>query len=246
MGNFLFKKFAVRQIHSAMKVNTDGVLVGVWANIEDCRGSNYFRVLDIGTGTGIISLIIAQRVYELCSFSIKAVEIDKASADEAEENFLNSPWSRSINIFKGPLSDFVKISSEKFDLIISNPPYFIKSLKTDSARRSLAKHCDNSLPFEELAQSSAQLISTAGKLVIILPIEECDIFSQIAKVSGLFLTKKCFVQTTALKPPKRVLAEYKKTEPLSVVEEALIIQDKLPGEFTEEYKNLTKEFYLRF
>lgn len=246
MGSFLFKKFAVRQVKSAMKVNTDGVLVAAWAHLEKSNDRKTYKILDIGTGTGIISLIIAQRVSELCPFSINAVEIDEASADEAQENFLNSPWAGNINIFKESLSEFLYDNNEKFDLIISNPPYFIKSLKSDSGRKSVAKHCDDSLPFEELAQSASKMLSDFGKLAIILPTEECEKFSQTAKGSGLFLCRRCMVKTTASKPPKRVLAEYKKREPQTVKEEALIIQDENPGEFTNEYKNLTKDFYLRF
>ncbi len=246
MGSFYFKQFAVKQIKSAMKVNTDGVLVGAWTSIERPEESKLFKILDIGTGTGIISLILSQRVSQTGQFSVTAVEIDLLSAEEAEENFNMSPWRDSLIINKCSLAEFVINNSDKFDLIISNPPYFVKSLKSDSFRKMDTRHSDNSLSFKELAESSSKMLSSNGKLVIILPFKESRMFSIIAETFGLFLKRHCIVKTTESKEPKRVMAEYINKKPLFVKEEILVIQNSVSGDFTEEYKLLTKDFYLKF
>lgn len=246
MGSFFFKKFTVRQIYSAMKVNTDSVLIGAWANLQNFNKSKLYRVIDIGTGTGIIALMIAQRLSEYGEFFINAVEIDKASADEAENNFIDSPWSKFLQIHKNSFVDFVKSNNEKFDLIITNPPYFINSLKSDSLRKRVARHSDFTLSQADIAFYSSEIISQGGKLVIILPFEESEKFENTALGFGLFLNKRCYIKTTATKSPKRVLAEYSKLNVGPVIEEELVIQDEFSGDFTEAYKNLTKEYYLRF
>ena len=254
MESFCFKEFKMKQSDSAMKVNTDGVLLGAWLSLprEGVKVPEVIRVLDIGTGTGVIALIIAQRLSN--SFSIVAIDIDKPSVDEANYNFSISPWAERLSALEMSLQDLLigKIQ-EKYDLIVSNPPYFIDSLKAPSARRSSARH-NHDLPYEVIIEAAVKMLNDNGKLAIVLPAEEGEKF--IEKISGtpLHLARRCKVKTLAGKKEKRYLLEFAKSHQpgkttdsfRTSVEEVLIMQETGGLEYTEQYKTLTKEFYLNF
>lgn len=250
MESFCFKEFKVRQSHSAMKVNTDGVLLGAWLSLPSV-GS--FRVLDIGTGTGVIALIVAQRLSKLFStsskdqFSIDAIDIDKPSVDEANYNFSQSPWTSHLSAKEVSLQDLLSANTQmKYDLVVSNPPYFTDSLKAPSARRSSARH-NHDLPYSSIIESVIQMLTDKGKLAIVLPAEEGERFITLATMGYLQLVRRCKVKTLADKKEKRYLLEFTKS-PLSdnVQEEVLIMQQTGGLEYTEQYKNLTRDLYLKF
>ncbi|MFA5848704.1 MAG: methyltransferase [Bacteroidales bacterium] len=233
-----------------MKVNTDGVLLGAWLSLPSV-GS--FRVLDIGTGTGVIALIVAQRLSKLFStsskdqFSIDAIDIDKPSVDEANYNFSQSPWTSHLSAKEVSLQDLLSANTQmKYDLVVSNPPYFTDSLKAPSARRSSARH-NHDLPYSSIIESVIQMLTDKGKLAIVLPAEEGERFITLATMGYLQLVRRCKVKTLADKKEKRYLLEFTKS-PLSdnVQEEVLIMQQTGGLEYTEQYKNLTRDLYLKF
>jgi len=243
MESFKFKKFSVKNSDSAMRVGTDGVLLGAWADIN----FKTVRVLDIGTGTGVISLILAQRLSESeVPFNIIGIDIDIPSATEANYNFEHSPWQKRLKALPIALDNFIsntdKYGNEIYDLIVSNPPYFINSLKASNVRRSSARHTD-SLSFYDIVQAAHERLSTEGRLSIILPPDEFEVFKDIAMKNGFYLRRRCQISTTPRKLPKRVMAEFSMTEG-KIQEDFLIIQDG--SDFTNDYKILTKNFYLKF
>lgn len=241
MGNFCFKQFTVEQSSSAMKVNTDGVLLGAWCPIPNIN----HRVLDIGTGTGVIALMIAQRDPNP---NIDAVEIDLPSAQEAASNFINSKWKDRLRVLNLSFSQFCKeeilSESRRFNLIISNPPFFENSLKSVRSRKMNARHCDNTLPFQELAKGVSQLLCDGGEFGIILPVEEHVRFNSTALDNGLYLVRECLVYTKPGGIPKRVMAVYSNIDS-NIARETLFIHNEA-GEYSKEYRALTKEFYLAF
>lgn len=262
MESFCFKEFKVRQSHSAMKVNTDGVLLGAWV-METSFSRDKFKVLDIGTGSGVIALIVAQRLSKRFSnsskdqFSIDAIDIDKPSVDEANYNFSQSPWAGHLTALKISLQEFLneqfvwngippEKNKEKYDLIVSNPPYFIDSLKAPSARRSSARH-NHDLPYESIIESAIQMLKGDGKLALVLPAEEGERFITLANSGSLHLARRCKVKTLANKKEKRYLLEFIKSPPDDNVQEEVLIMQQTGGlEYTEQYKTLTKDLYLKF
>lgn len=209
MEYFQFKQFKVKNVSSAMKLGTDSVLLGAWAPLHD--GDR--RVLDIGTGTGVVALMIAQRISHQEGVSIDAIDIDLPSVEEASHNFEISPWSGSLRAVHTPLQEFYP--DERYDLIVSNPPYFVDSLKAPSLRRSNTRHTD-SLPHIDLISSAFRLLKEGGRLVVILPKEEGEAFIRDAELFHigkslpvrLQLSRLCKVSTVSRKPPKRYIMEF--------------------------------------
>jgi len=253
---FCFKRFRIRQDISAMKVNTDSVLLGSWASVTGERKIK--KVLDIGTGTGVVALMIAQRLSDIADdFNVVAIDIDPLSAEEAAINFKNSPWSSEMTAMEYSLQDFQsKTEGDTYDLIVSNPPYFTDSLKAPSARRSVARHNDD-LPFCVIIESSRKLLNDYGKLDVILPAEETERFIREVKgatsalASSLFITRICNVKTIDSKKEKRVIIELTKLpQDINVqdiggcINEELIINEYDGVTKTAEYKKLTGDFYL--
>ena len=230
---FQFKQFKIVQQHSAMKVGTDGVLIGAWTNVE-----NTVTILDVGTGTGLIALMMAQRT----NAQITAIEIVKEAAKEATENVNNSPWKERVIIKNISFQDFVKSSKSKFDLIVSNPPFFINSYKTENEHRTIARHNDL-LPFDELVKGAKKLLSENGRLAIILPVEPAEIFIEIAKNEGLNLTRLTKVKPKSLKIPNRFLMEFTVQE-LTLSDDILTIYLEDSSDYTEKFKQLIRDFYL--
>ncbi len=230
---FQFKQFLVNQDQCAMKVGTDSVLLGCLVTIN-----NAVNCLDIGTGTGILSLMLAQRNNEL---QIDAIEIDEQAFMQAKNNFSSSKFSNQIQAHCCALQNFAP--NNKYDLIISNPPYFIgkNNFNIANIQRAKARH-DNDLSFEELIHSVIKLLSETGKFTLILPIAEAITFKELAIQKGLFLNKEIFIKPKPSKEPNRMIMEF-----------SLLQEDKITAEFivynddnsqTEAYKNITSEFYL--
>ena len=231
--SFQFKQFEVFQDRTAMKVGVDSVLLGAWVKCEHAK-----FILDIGTGSGIIALMLAQRNHDAM---IEAIEIEENAADQAGENFLLSPWRNRLQVFHTSLQQFkTKI---KFDLIVSNPPYFENALKTPSAERNLARHTDH-LSFEEIFHFGKEMLSLTGKFGFIIPVSEEKRMREAALREGFYPAEICYVCTLAHKPPKRVLITFDR---ITDRPETRYISIKNENDtFTEEYIVLTKDFYLKF
>ena len=232
MGGFRFKQFAVEQDDVAMKVGTDGVLLGAWA---DCDGVK--RILDIGTGTGVIALMLAQRNAEA---DIYAVEIDETATRRARSNFDLSPWAERLTVECCAVQEFGE--NEKFDLIISNPPYFVDSLLPPDAKRSTARHTHD-LSFEELDKAVCRMLADNGRFALILPTTE---FEKYLAITQLYLVRRCDMHPTTGAPVKRVMAEFAKCETATPTLENITIEKEQRGDYTDEYRTLTKDFYLKF
>ena len=237
-NSFAFKQFTISQEKCAMKVGTDAVLLGAWAKTYGVR-----RALDIGTGTGIIALMLAQK----CGCTIDAVDIDEVAAGEAKENVSNSPWKDRVHIHHISLQDFVKMQEDKYDLIVSNPPYFTDSQPTTEESRTKARHTVL-LPFHDLIYGATKLLSKEGKFYVILPTKEGELFREMAEAKGLHLRRITRVKTTPEKPEKRLLMQFGFTAKSQVSESTLVIEkDNLNAQhYTDEYKELTREYYLYF
>lgn len=233
---FRFKQFVVKQEGAAMKVGTDGVLLGAWVNLQSVES-----VLDIGSGSGVIALMIAQR----CSAKIEAVEIDNASAEQAKANFEASPWSERLTIRNVPFQNYFEINSTQFDLLVSNPPYFTRSLKSQIEERNLVRHTDQ-LPNDDLLKGVVKLLSPQGRFCAVFPYVEGNIFIAQAANYCLFCNRKLYVQSKPDKPTLRILMEFS-FEKKRLIEETLSIHTTEGDvEYTDEYKRLTADFYLAF
>lgn len=238
---FRFKQFDIYQDKTTMKVGTDGVLLGAWVDIKNTR-----QILDIGTGTGLIALMIAQRNE---SAEITAVELDEVAYLQAKENFEISKWNNRLSVFNQSIQDFSIINKEKnnpknqFDLIVSNPPFFNNSTKSNNQLKNQARHTDT-LPFSDLITSANHLLKNDGKFCLILPFEEGNIFMGLAKAEGLFCTKKVKVKGRDFKPVERLLLQFEKIEK-QILETNFTIQNSPKRhDYTAEYVELTKKFYL--
>ncbi|MDR1610320.1 MAG: methyltransferase [Candidatus Symbiothrix sp.] len=227
---FQFKQFTVYHDLCAMKVGTDGVLLGAWA---DCTQAK--TALDIGTGSGLIALMLAQR----SGAPIHAIDIDENACEQAKINFENSPFSSLLIVEKAAFQHWE--TSLRFDLIVSNPPYFSDSLKSPNAQRNFARHND-SLFFADLIGKSLSLMNPGGKLAVILPFDGFGDFHTLALENRLFLCRKTLVSSLPHKPVKRVLLEYSNQE--ADYKENILLIEQSPKIYSEEYIALTKDFYL--
>ncbi len=229
MSVFRFKKFNITQAKSAMKVGTDGVLLGSWVYSNQSN-----NILDVGCGTGLISLMLAQRNLKS---SITGIEIDKTASKEAQFNINNSPWRQRICIINTSLQEFnTKI---KYDLIVSNPPFFPSNKSID--RRTIARHT-NSLSFKELIQNSVELLAETGILAVIIPKDYEVDFCEIAKSCKLFCLRVCYVKGNENSEVKRVLIEF--AFGMHKIQEEHLIIERSRHEYTDAYINLCRDFYL--
>lgn len=236
MSKFQFKQFAVEQNRCAMKIGTDGVLLGAWAPIDN----NPFSILDIGTGTGIIALILAQRSG---ATQIDALEIDEDAYEQATDNFENSPWNDRLFCFHAALDEFIEEPEEEYDLIISNPPFYTEDYKSENQQRDLARFSD-AMPFEELIEAADLLLSENGIFAVIIPFKEEERFIDLCAEVELFPVKATRVKGSPTTPIVRSLLAFKRYE-LSVLEADELIIEINRHEYTDEYIELTKDFYLK-
>ena len=233
---FKFKQFEVCQQQSAMKIGTDGVLLGAWTPLYDPQS-----VLDVGAGTGLLALMIAQR----CGApTIDAVEIEDAAYIECTENFENSPWGDRLFCYHASFQDFAREIDSPYDLIVSNPPFFNSQYQTTEKARNQARFAD-ALPFDELLQGVSQLLSANGRFALILPYSETDNFVNLAASYLLFPEKVTYVQGHLSAPFKRSLLLLGRKQLPSYPTSTLVIE-KARGEYTPEYQALTQDFYLKF
>lgn len=235
-NNFQFKQFRIIQERSAMKVGMDGVLLGSWTD-----ASKIASILDIGTGTGLIALMMAQKN---SNAHIDAIEIDPEAFDEAIQNIQQSPWSERIHAEYCSFQEFAEQTSQKYDLIVSNPPFFTNSLKAPLQNRAQARHSD-SLPLDILISGAANILSEKGRITLVLPIESLTKIEQLAELHGLFISRLCRVKPNPQKPDFRILIEISKVE-CTIQEEHLMIEFEKHHDYTPEYKALTRDFYLKF
>lgn len=232
---FSFKRFTVRQPRAAMKVGTDGVVLGAWFDV----GGPDVRILDVGTGTGLIALMAAQRNP---AARIDAVEIDPSSCLDAQENFAASPWGDRLRLFGESFAAFCSRSEGGYDRIVSNPPYFVRSLRSPDDARTAARHAD-SLPFEELLGGVRGLLIPEGALSVILPCDAAREFTLAALCVGLYRSRILYVRSVPGTEPKRVCMEFRFGERTETVASLTLLgEDRTAG---EEYRALAGDFYLR-
>ena len=229
---FKFKQFTIEQENCAMKVGTDGCLLGGWFN---CAGSG--RILDVGCGTGLISIMAAQR----CGAHITGVEIDGTAALQARKNADSSPWGSRIEIVNCDFLDYG--TGGPFDAIVSNPPYFVNSLKCDDTSRTLARHSD-SLDCRQFFKKCAELLAKDGIVSIVIPCDILDEWKVAAMEHSLYPTRITFIKTTPKKAPKRVLMEFC-ADCSNVTEESTLILETSPGEYSCDARSILGDFYLK-
>ena len=231
---FKFKRFTVHQDKCAMKVGTDGTLLGAWAQApqEPCR------ILDIGTGTGLIALMMAQRYPNA---SIVGIDIDPAAVAQARDNVTASPFADRISIYEADICHFYE--NDTFDSIICNPPFFTGDLICPDTQRAVARHTI-SLSYHDLISSAYKLLSANGCFSVIIPIESQSNFESEALMGGFYLSRLCRVKTTPVKKPKRCLIELRKLPVSESVNTCEVIEIN-PGIRSDWYKELTYDFYIR-
>lgn len=236
MSTFNFKQFSVNQDKTAMKIGTDGVLLGAWCPIDN----NPFSVLDIGAGTGILSLMIAQRSQ---AQQIDALEIDEDAYEQCVENFENSPWPDRLFCFHAGLDEFVDEPEDEYDLILSNPPFYSEDYKSNNDSRDLARF-QEALPFQDLVEAADLLLSENGIFAVIIPFKEEDRFVDLCAEAELFPVKITRVKGSHTTPIVRSLLAFKRFE-LSVLEANELVIEINRHEYTDDYIDLTKDFYLK-
>lgn len=235
MKPFQFKEFQVNQDQCAMKIGTDAVLLGAWTSVKQ----NPFAILDIGAGTGVLSLILAQRSQ---AEVIDAIEIDDPAYEQCVDNFENAPWADRLFCYHASLEEFTEEIEDKYDLIISNPPFYSEDFKTENTQRDLARFSD-AMPFHHLIESAFSLLSEDGIFSVIIPFkEEADIIELASKVH-LFPNRILHVKGSPSSEIKRSLLEFSFRES-EIKKEELIIETSR-HQYTEDYIKLTKDFYLK-
>ncbi len=237
MGNpyFKFKKFIIKQDKCAMKVGTDGVLLGAWVKVNNVK-----RVLDVGTGTGLIAIMLGQR----STADIHAVEVEKLATQQAIENSLNCPWRKRIRIYHVSLQEFMKKNTLHYDLIVTNPPYYSDAYKHYDTGRKLARH-NEFMSRDELLSGVAELLTAKGRFAVIYPTEAFDLLCSTALKYKLYMIRYTQVFPTPDKSPKRILAEFS-FQPGVVENSKIIIENDGRHNYSQEYIKITKEFYLNF
>ena len=236
---FAFKQFTIHQDRCAMKVGTDGVLLGAWARVAHCR-----NILDIGTGTGLVALMAAQR----SQADVLGIDLDADAVAQAAQNVAASPWNRRVRIMEMDVRNVDKLLgtdkafSHPFDAILCNPPYFENSLKCPDAARAMARHTDT-LSFDELASSVARLLNADGEFSVVIPYDRAADMTVSAACYGLFATRQTAVCTKQGAHPKRVLMAFTR-QGAAYTPDVLCIQDAQHG-YTPEYVSLVKDFYLK-
>ena len=232
---FQFKQFTIQQDKTAMKVGTDGVLLGAWVNLD----KNIFSILDIGAGTGLIALMLAQRSNaEL----IDAVELNDEAYEQTVENFESSDWGDRLFCYHASLQEFSEEVDDTYDLIISNPPFYTSTYKELSKERAMARHTE-SLSYTELLSNVSKLLSEEGSCAFIIPFEEATNFISLAKENKLFLNRITNVKGTKNSVIKRSLVQFSFLE--KPIEKTELVIEIERHKYTTDYIELTKDFYLK-
>ncbi len=232
---FKFKEFTIYQDKCAMKVGTDGVLLGAWTQV-----SNASYILDIGTGTGLLALMIAQRSDAI----IDAIEVDRDAFEQAGYNFKISSWKERISAYHMSLQEFTKKIKMKYDVIVCNPPFFSNAFHSTEYQRNLARHTI-SLSLSELITSFGKLLKQNGSASLILPAGDENEFREQILKHKLHINRLTYVKPNSLKKPNRMLIEVSYNE-IEYFPDELVIEEKRRHDYTSHYKNLTKDFYLAF
>ncbi|WBX73303.1 methyltransferase [Tenacibaculum pacificus] len=238
MKPFQFKEFSVHQDKTAMKIGTDAVLLGAWCSLGEYPDT----LLDIGSGTGVISLMLAQRSDAM---TVDAVEIDEEAYEQTVANFEESPWGDRLFCYNSSFTDFaqeIAEEEEQYDVIVSNPPFYTDTYETASEARNKARFT-SSLSFEELVKGVAEILSKKGIFSVIIPFKEEANFVSLALKSKLFLNKVCHVKGNEVSEIKRSLLAFSFNE--RVIEKETLIIEKERHQYTDAYINLTKYFYLK-
>ncbi|MEM0993747.1 MAG: methyltransferase [Bacteroidota bacterium] len=232
---FKFKQFEIQQDQCPMKVGTDGILLGAWADVADAK-----HVLDIGTGTGLIAIMLGQR-NELAK--IDAVEIDECACSQASANMQAAPWSDRLQAIPVAIQDFAQSAQQSYDLIVSNPPFFSGGTFSDKADRNQVRHTVK-LPHGDLLRAVQKLLAKDGKFALILPLIEGLRFEELAQNYNLYCTKRTEVFPRADKNVERLLLQFEQ-QPKPIIKEQLIVQKgAIANDWTEAYQALTGMFYL--
>ena len=235
---FKFKEFTIQQDKTAMKVGTDGVLLGAWCSVDAYPDT----ILDIGAGTGVIALMIAQRCDAM---TIDAVEVDENAYEQTVANFEESDWGDRLYCYNATFTEFAEEIAEEeetYDLIVSNPPFYTDDFETEDDARNKARFT-SSLSFEELIVGVSKILSKNGNFSVVIPFKEEESFINLAKENNLFLNRICRVQGNKTSEIKRCLLAFSFDE-TEIQEESLIIEIER-HKYTEDYINLTKDFYLK-
>lgn len=238
--DFRFKQFAIWHDQCAMKVNTDGILLGAWSRLYPSS-----NIIDIGTGTGLIALMLAQRSQSLLKKPhIDAIELDSAAVNQASNNIDNSPWSAQVKVIHSDICQFSesKSNQQKYQILVSNPPYFSNALLTPNQQRNRARH-NNELSFEQLLKSAQLLAYNQAEFNLILPVDEAKRLVSLAEQFNWFLQSETLVSTVTNKAPTRVLLRLVNHRPDHTFTDHLTIRDAV-NKYTNEYINLCQNFYL--
>lgn len=231
---FQFKQFSIDQDQCSMKVGTDGVLLGAWVDCADKK-----NILDIGTGTGLIAIMLAQRNNIA---SVHGVEIDHLACSQAKDNMQNSPFADRLKVIESSIQDY-SFHKEKYDLIVSNPPFFTGGTLSQNQERDAVRHTVK-LPHGALLLSVQRLLEEDGKFAVILPFIEGLRFKELAATYNLHCSRETEVKPKEDKPVERLLLEFEKTKKTPVTDQ-LVIQKEARNDWTQQYIDLTKAFYLK-
>lgn len=230
-GPFQFKHFNVYDDKCAMKVGTDGVLLGAWTDTKHAK-----RILDVGTGSGLIAFMLAQKSDAI----IDAIDINNDAVIQAKENLARTSWANRIHIYKKALQNFNQ-EGHQYDLIVSNPPFYSDSSAPKSHARTLARHSDRSLSHEDLLLNVSQLLNADGRFCLILPVKESIDLLKLAPTYNLHCSRKTSVKTKQNKEVKRFLMEFKKELTKTITEELILRNED--DKYSQEYVELTKDYY---
>ncbi len=231
---FRFKQFTIQQDKAAMKVGTDGVLLGAWVKFNNPQ-----TILDIGTGTGLIALMLAQRSD---AAQIDALEIEANAYEQAVDNFENSNWADRLFCYHASLKEFAEEIDETYDLIVSNPPFYTDTFVSSDEKRKTSRF-EQSMPFKELIELSSKLLTEMGQLAVIIPHKEESYFLELAKKNKLFLNRLTRVKGTETTEIKRSLMQFSKIEKAAEIGELILETNR--HQYTDAYKQLISDFYLK-
>ncbi|WP_435578364.1 tRNA1(Val) (adenine(37)-N6)-methyltransferase [Gilvibacter sp.] len=235
MQPFQFKHFSVAQDRAAMKIGTDGVLLGAWAQIDP----EVDTILDIGAGTGVIALQMAQRS---AAMTIDALEIDAEAYEQCTENFEASPWADRLFCYHAGLLEFAQEIDDEYELLVSNPPFYTADFKSGDSQRDQARF-EDALPFEHLVVCAAKLLAENGSLAVIVPYDAADEFIELAEQVGLFPFRRCDVKGRPEVAAKRSLLQFSKKE--QKLETQTLIIETARHQYTPQYTELVQDFYLK-